>query len=187
MSGWGWIPLDAAAASTAVADIRQFVAKHDDAPSVALGSPLAGVEGFRRSHRQAQRARNVAIAAGADPQSVIAADDPGLSAAALLGNDLDEARAWVREVLGPLSSDTDNDARLRETLRIFLRSGASYKAAADRLNLHFNSVKYRVQRAVERRGRPIGDDRLDVELALLVCHWFGEAVLPSPFHSKSSE
>jgi len=37
-------------------------------------------------------------------------------------------------------------------------------------------VKYRVQRAVERRGRPI-DDRLDVELALLVCRWFGAVVL----------
>ena len=124
------------------------------------------------------------LAAGADAASVTAADDPGLAAAALLGNDLEEARAWVREVLGPLSSDTENDARLRETLRVFLHHGASYKAAADQLNLHFNSVKYRVQRAVERRGRSIGEDRLDVELALLVCRWFGEAVLLSTASEK---
>jgi hypothetical protein len=26
-------------------------------------------------------------------------------------------------------------------------------------------------------GRPISDDRLDVELALLACHWFGQSVL----------
>ena len=45
------------------------------------------------------------------------------------------------------------------------------------LNLHFNSVKYRVGRAVARRGREIGSDRLDVELALLACHWYGAAVL----------
>ena len=184
VSGWGWIPLNRAAADTAVADVRRFVANHDDSPSVALGSPLPGVEGFRRSHRQAQRARNVVLAAGADAASVTAADDPGLAAAALLGNDLEEARAWVREVLGPLSSDTENDARLRETLRVFLHHGASYKAAADQLNLHFNSVKYRVQRAVERRGRSIGEDRLDVELALLVCRWFGEAVLLSTVSEK---
>ncbi|MET0757597.1 MAG: helix-turn-helix domain-containing protein [Mycobacterium sp.] len=184
VSGWGWIPLNRAAADTAVADVRRFVANHDDSPSVALGSPLPGVEGFRRSHRQAQRARNVVLAAGADAASVTAADDPGLAAAALLGNDLEEARAWVREVLGPLSSDTENDARLRETLRVFLHHGASYKAAADQLNLHFNSVKYRVQRAVERRGRSIGEDRLDVELALLVCRWFGEAVLLSTASEK---
>jgi DNA-binding PucR family transcriptional regulator len=47
------------------------------------------------------------------------------------------------------------------------------------LHLHFNSVKYRIQRAIQRRGRPIGDDRLDVELALLVCQRFGAAVLRS--------
>ena len=179
VSAWGWIPLHPAAAATVVAEIRRYVANHDDSPSVALGSSLPGVDGFRRSHRQAQRARDVAIAAGAATASVTAADDPGLAAAALLGESLDEARIWMREVLGPLSSNTENDARLRETLRVFLHHGASYKAAADQLNLHFNSVKYRVQRAVERRGRPIGEDRLDVELALLVCHRFGDAVLGS--------
>jgi hypothetical protein len=42
---------------------------------------------------------------------------------------------------------------------------------------HFNSVKYRVGRAIARRGRDIGSDRLDVELALLACHWYGPAVL----------
>lgn len=60
---------------------------------------------------------------------------------------------------------------------MFLRTGSSYKAAAEELHLHSNSVKYRVNRAVERRGRPITDDRLDVEVALLLCHWFGAAVL----------
>ena len=28
-----------------------------------------------------------------------------------------------------------------------------------------------------RRGRPITTDRLDVKLALLLCHWYGNAVL----------
>jgi DNA-binding PucR family transcriptional regulator len=49
-----------------------------------------------------------------------------------------------------------------------LRTGSSYKAAAEELHLHSDSVKYRVHRAVERRGRPITDDRLDVEVALLL-------------------
>ena len=34
--------------------------------------------------------------------------------------------------------------------------------------MHPNSVKYRVPRAVARRGREIDADRLDVEVALLV-------------------
>jgi len=34
-----------------------------------------------------------------------------------------------------------------------------------------------VQRAEQRRGRPITTDRLDVEIALLLCNWFHTAVL----------
>jgi DNA-binding PucR family transcriptional regulator len=88
-----------------------------------------------------------------------------------------ETRDWVATVLGDLASNDENDARLRETLRVFLSCGSSYKLAAEELNMHFNSVKYRVARAVARRGRDIGSDRLDVELALLACHWYGPAVL----------
>ncbi|WP_245551175.1 helix-turn-helix domain-containing protein [Nocardia paucivorans] len=62
-------------------------------------------------------------------------------------------------------------------MRIFLRNQAGYKAAAADLDLHFNTVKYRVERAVSRRGKAISDDRLDVELALLICYWYGSTVL----------
>jgi hypothetical protein len=51
--------------------------------------------------------------------------------------------------------DNENDARLRETLRMYLAWS----------------------RAVARRGREIGSDRLEVELALLACHWYGPGVL----------
>ncbi len=179
VSGWGWVPLHEAAVPKAITDIRRFAAKHQNPPSLALGSPQPGVEGFRRSHIEAQCVRDVVLASGAGAPSVTAIDDPGLAAATLLAGQLEEARLWVRKVLGPLASHTENDARMRETLRVFLRNGASYKAAADELHLHSNSVKYRVQRAVERRGRAIGDDRLDIELALLVCQWFGDAALLS--------
>ncbi|MGH3577329.1 MAG: PucR family transcriptional regulator, partial [Mycobacterium sp.] len=177
LTGWAWIPLPAEAVPKVAAQIRMFVDARTDAPWIALGNPLPGVEGFRRSHRQAQDTRTVAIALGAQAQRVTAASDPGLSTAAMLGHNLDAARAWVDEVLGPLAAPTDSDERLRETLRIFLRSGSSYKAAAEELHLHVNSVKYRVHRAVDRRGRPIGDDRLDVEVALLLCHWYPATVL----------
>jgi DNA-binding PucR family transcriptional regulator len=176
VSGWGWIPLGAVDTDP-VERVRSFVTNHAEAPYVALGGALPGVDGFRRSHRQAQNAHRVAIAAGTSAPRVTTFGDQGLAAAALVGNDLSEARMWVRETLGPLSTDSDNDALLRETLRVLLHEEGSYKAAAEQLHLHSNSVKYRVQRAVERRGRPIADDRLDVELALLVCRWYGAVVL----------
>jgi DNA-binding PucR family transcriptional regulator len=120
----------------------------------------------------------VAVAGGRLGPAIVAANDPGLATAALLGaSDIADLRQWVADLLGPLADDTENDARLRETLRVFLRCGSSYKLAAEELDLHFNSVKYRIGRAVARRGRDIADDRLDVELALLVCQWYGAVVL----------
>jgi DNA-binding PucR family transcriptional regulator len=175
-TGWGWISLSAASAVKAAARLRKL-AKAAGGPCVAAGNPLSGVDGFRRSHQQAQDAHKVAITAGAGARRVTLASDPGLSVAALLGSDVDAASAWIGDILGPLASQADSDERLRETLLVYLRTGSSYTAAAEELHLHFNSVKYRVQRAIERRGQPIADDRSDVEVALLLCHWFGTAVL----------
>jgi DNA-binding PucR family transcriptional regulator len=178
--GWGWLPYKAAVAA-APAKVREFTLARQDSPSVAIGTMANGVNGFRQSHREAQTARSVAVIAKQPAPTVISATDPGLSVVARLGTDMADTREWVAAVLGDLAADSENDARLRETLRVFLACGSSYKVAAEELNLHFNSVKYRVGRAIARRGRDIGstcfEDRLDVELALLACHWFGSAVL----------
>jgi len=174
--GWGWLPYRSAVADAAD-KVRQFTLARPDSPSVAIGSLANGVGGFRQSHQEAKTARSVALIAKRPEPTVIAATDPGLAIMARLGGDVAGTREWVAAVLGDLAADNENDARLRETLRLFLGCGSSYKVAAEELNLHFNSVKYRVGRAVARRGRDIGSDRLDVELALLACHWYGPAVL----------
>ncbi|MEV0339293.1 helix-turn-helix domain-containing protein [Nocardia sp. NPDC050713] len=180
VSVWAWLPYRTAPGDL-VADVRTFVTAHRDHPNVAIGTIAAGIDGFRNSHHSARRACSVALAREQSSSIVVAADDPGLMTAALLGGAVAETRDWVREVLGNLAGDDEHDERLRDTLRIFLGTGSSYKAAATELNLHANSVKYRIGRAVARRGRPIGADRLDVELALLACHWYGPAVLwPDP-------
>ncbi|HUO40334.1 MAG TPA: helix-turn-helix domain-containing protein [Mycobacterium sp.] len=180
MLGWGWIPFRAAPPEV-IEKARRFASSGGDAPSVGIGTVTAGVGGFRRSHRRALAARSLAVARDEPGRAVIAATDPGVSAAALLAGDLDEARDWVAEVLGDLAGDNDSDARLRETLHVFLASGDSYKQTGEQLLLHANTVKYRVGRALGRRGRAIGADRLDVELALLLCHWYGTAVAqPQP-------
>lgn len=177
LTGWAWIPLIPETASAAIATLHRLWQTHPDGPAIAAGQPAPGVAGFRQSHRQAQGVRDVALSLGPTAPQVIAAGDAGVAIAALVGGDIGAARAWVVEVLGPLAGTGDSDERLRETLRVYLRSGSSFKAAADELHLHYNSVKYRVRRAVERRGRPIGTDRLEVEVALLLCQWYGEAVL----------
>jgi DNA-binding PucR family transcriptional regulator len=178
-SGWAWLPYQSAPAG-AVEAVRQFALQHRDSPSVTIGSPAAGLEGFRRSHDQADAVRTVALARGDEKSTVLADADPGLAAVAMVGGNLERARKWVAEVLGDLATNTDNDARLRETLRVFLGCDSRYNVAAEELVVHFNTVKYRVGRALARRGRPIAGDRLDVEMALLLCHWYGASVLKSP-------
>jgi len=178
-TGWAWLS-SPVAVDGIVAAVREFSLQHRDSPSVAIGSPAAGISGFRRSHGQAVAVRSVVLARKVAKTTVVANSDPGLAAAALVCGNLEDARTWVAEVLGRLATDTDNDVRLRETFRVFFNGGASYTLAAEQLGLHFNTVKYRVRRALVRRGRPITDDRFDVELALLLCHWYGDALLRQP-------
>ena len=169
-SAWVWLPGDAATIPSREA-ATAAVTRAGEPVRVACGAPAAGVEGFRATHEQALRARTVTLAAGEDAPVVTLFDEVG--AVSLLCADLDGATAWVRRVLGPLADPGPSRARLRETLRVFLATGGSNTATAGRLGVHPNTVKYRVRRAREARGRPIGDDRLDVELALLACAWLG--------------
>ncbi|HWF28800.1 MAG TPA: hypothetical protein VG327_10565 [Mycobacterium sp.] len=174
-SAWAWLPYRSPP-SDVVTKIRDFVRARPDAPNIAIGAMGSGVKGFRRSHRQAQRARAAGLARSRHPRVLVAATDPGIIAPALFAAAVDEIREWVADILGPLASDTDDDARLRNTLREFLRFGSGYKAAAGEPNPDLSTVKSGVERAVGTRGRPI-DDRVDVELALLACRWYGAAAL----------
>ena len=174
-SGWAWFPLQPGTADP-IAEIRRLAHSDDGEIRVAVGTPESGIAGFRDSHRRAHQARKVAVA-GRTARSVVAATDPEVRVAALMVDDLARTREWVQKTLGPLASNTTGDAKLRETLRIFLREGSSHTAAAEHLALHRNTVGYRVNKAVQRRGRPITDDQLEVEMALLACDQFHEAVL----------
>ena len=173
-SAWAWLPLGArdtfplqaasACATEAAAGIR-----------FALGAPGSGVDGFRRTHQQALGAHAVALAAGPSGPPVTSFSD--VAPLALMAGSIELIRAWVIETLGSLAGDDDHNATLRDTLRVFLHEGGSFKATAERLTLHKNTVQYRVRKAEESLGRPVGEDRLNVELALLACQWLGAAVL----------
>ena len=117
----------------------------------------------------------MALAAGPSCSRVVLFAD--VAPVAMMCADMESTRAWVGETLGKLSVALERSEGLRETARVFLRTGGSYTAAADELFLHRNSVQYRVRQAEELRGRPFTDGRLDVELALLACHWLGASVL----------
>lgn len=150
---------------------------HSPLVSIALGTLGQGQAGFRRSHEHAQLARSVATMAGRAAGAATGYDEPGLSAVAMLCRDVKAASVWVAETLGPLAEHDETAARLRETIRMFYRHGASHKSAASALHLHPNTVKYRIRRAEEMLGRPLQPHRGDVELAVSICYWMGPEVL----------
>ncbi|TVT59360.1 ABC transporter substrate-binding protein [Amycolatopsis rhizosphaerae] len=174
LCAWVWFPLSAPALP-GEEHVERVLGKADPAVRLVLGEPGEGVDGFRRSHRQAVRVHALATAAGEHCGRVLTFRDVG--AIALMTSDLAAARTWVAETLGELATGDEQHERLRETLRVFLATGGSYTAAAGRLTMHKNSVQYRVRKAEEILGRPVAESRLDIELALKLCHRLGGAVL----------
>jgi DNA-binding PucR family transcriptional regulator len=167
-SAWAWLPLgirdtfDAAACDPG------------GGIHLAFGDAVKGVAGFRLTHQQAIAAQAVALAGSSPPPvttySEVAPIAMMLGSAGLL-------RAWVLSTLAGLATDDEHHARLRETLLVFLQSAGSYKTTAESLVLHKNTVQYRIRKAEESLGRPVGKNRHDVELALRAGHWLGSSVL----------
>lgn len=78
--------------------------------------------------------------------------------------------AFRREVLGELEKyDQRRGTELLETLNAYLSSGGSLAEAAAKLNVHRNTLSYRINRIAELSGRDLGDprDRLILQMALL--------------------
>ncbi len=170
-SAWAWLPLgihdtfDATGLGPAVGgDIH-----------LAFGDVAKDVAGFRLTHQQAVAAQAVVLAAGHPaPRSVTFGE---VAPVAMMLGSTDLLRAWVLATLAGLATDDEHHARLRETLLVFLQTGGSYKATAERLTLHKNTVQYRIHKAEESLGRPVGERQHDVELALRASHWLGASVL----------
>ncbi|KAB2586090.1 hypothetical protein BS297_06980 [Rhodococcus erythropolis] len=159
--------------------------KHaDERCHIAIGTKGVGLSGFRRSHEQALYAQRIALFAK-NRTTALSFADAGVGVVSLLLADLDATREWVLETLGPLSASTEKAEQLRGTLHSYLRADGNFTAAAAELNLHRNSVKYRVNKALELRGRPIGVDRTDISVALHACRLlykplFVDLVPPGP-------
>jgi DNA-binding PucR family transcriptional regulator len=173
-SAWAWLPLGSSD-SFAVGAVRTPTTTPEPEIRFAFGAAGDGVPGFRRTHQQALAAHAVALAAGRAGQPMTSFTD--VAPLALMSGSIELVRAWVIETLGSLADDDDHNSRLRDTLRVFLQENGSFKAAAHRLTLHKNTVRYRVGKAEEGLGVPVDEHRLHVELALLASHWLGATVL----------
>ncbi|AZI65323.1 MULTISPECIES: PucR family transcriptional regulator [Rhodococcus] len=172
---WAWLPFGRRVPAPDP-EVLAAAVPLDGGARVAIGLPGSGVDGFKRSHEQATAAYSVAAVPDTPQRPVVSFGDRGVAVVSLLSENIDSTKSWVWEVLGPLAEDTPSAASLRTTLSVYFAHGESHLHTANHMNLHRNTVKYRINKAL---GDPVaaGRDKLDLALALQVCELLGRSVL----------
>jgi DNA-binding PucR family transcriptional regulator len=174
-TAWVWLPFVARPSGLDMQEMQRIVGQARSCRA-SLGLSGVGVDGFRRTHDQAQAARRVVVTSG-ETTPVISFGDEGVAITSLLANDMESTSSWVAEVLGHLAVDNEQMRSLRETQRVFFLTGESYTDTAAIMKLHRNTVKYRIAKALEQGETVISSKRIDLAVALNVCHFLGPAVL----------
>lgn len=157
---WVWL------GTTKLPDIASLVAARPDLDSrgitAAIGTPSEGLEGFRQSHLEAQRAQRIGFAAHGLPNPLYFAH---IETLAMLWNSGADAVRFVQRTLGELARDDEAMTRLRLTVRVVLNAD-SIEKAAEILIVHKNTVRYRLNQVEKILGRDIAESPIDLALAL---------------------
>ena len=136
---------------------------------VAVGvSKQVGAGELRGAAEEARYARRMA-AARTEPVCVVGHDELATHMLLLASVPDDVRHMFKVRLLDPLRTyDEEHNADLVLTLETFLQHSGSWTRCAERLHLHVNSVRYRIQRIEELTGRDLSrlEDRVDFFLAL---------------------
>ncbi|MDZ7911924.1 MAG: helix-turn-helix domain-containing protein [Rhodococcus sp. (in: high G+C Gram-positive bacteria)] len=167
---WAWLSVDVVPDLTAMdigADIPAGV-------SVTIGNPGKGIRGFRQSHTEAVSAQSISDCRASATRLTFYAD---VEIVHLLDGHPEAAKALVSRELRGLDGTDAAAAQLRRTLRTYLSVNCSPDAAARAIGVHKNTVRYRIQRAEEMVGHPIGPNQLKLELALEYADIYGPVIV----------
>jgi hypothetical protein len=129
--------------------------------SIGAGAVAGGLEGWRRSHRQARAAVAIGRRHGA---GVTFYEDVALLAAVL--GDEDFAAYLTDTYLAPLGSERDGGETLRSTLRAYFAAGQNVSSAAAALGVGRQTVANRLRAVEERMGRSITVSAAELEASL---------------------
>jgi hypothetical protein len=136
--------------------------------NLAVGTAERGSHGVLDSHQACLQAARVGKRSEIDSFWPYAE----LRVVALMSADAEAARRFARAELAGLSAKDAKLQALRETLRVYLRNGASRTATAKDLYIAVNTVSYRVAKAGDLLGRPAGERPVETLLALELAHYF---------------
>jgi DNA-binding PucR family transcriptional regulator len=160
---WLWFAVDALMdIGTVQAGVRECLGP--DA-RMAIGRVCANEHGFRRTHAQALRAERIATHQWTSARVVTYSEVEPL---ALIAQDPAEATEFAAHTLGPLAADDAGSEELRRTLAVYLDVDANARRAAERLQLHKNTILYRIRRAESLLGHSVDGHRTVLSMALMV-------------------
>jgi DNA-binding PucR family transcriptional regulator len=142
----------------------------------ALGEPAAGVEGFKRTHEEALQAHRVA---SLHPRRRQVTRYRSVEIPSLLTVDVQRAQRFARRELAALATADDTAGRLRATLQVFFEEGANRARTARRLNVHENTIAYRISQAEELLGHAISERPFQLQTALALVAELGTDALAS--------
>jgi DNA-binding PucR family transcriptional regulator len=128
---------------------------------VAFGAAGSGIEGFRRTHREAQRAYLIGRRRS---QAVTRFEDVVVETLAL--RDEPAARELVARELGPLAADDSRSATLRATLSAYFETSSNASAAAALLGVNDRTVAYRLRGIEDLLGYAVSTRSLELRIAL---------------------
>ncbi|MFQ6330932.1 PucR family transcriptional regulator [Nocardia sp. CWNU-33] len=146
-----------------------------DAVHVAVGMSAVGLAGFRRSHRQAMAAQQLAVASRRGQQVTRYCE---VELVTMLSADVEAMKDFVCRELRSLIDDNPSTERLRETALAVLVWGIA--GAAKVIPVHKNTVRYRLNQIEALLEHPIDQRRAQVELALRCVAEFGAHTFTTP-------
>ncbi|MGY5127628.1 helix-turn-helix domain-containing protein [Streptomyces nigrescens] len=134
-----------------------------------VSGPARAPEGLNSALGQARYALATARAQAPDRARVTAVEDLSTLGSLLAGVPAEVRTAFTSRVLGPLAHGGGSHRMLVETLEVFLAHHGSWARTAAALQLHVNSVHYRIQRIESLTGRDLSrlEHKLDLQAALL--------------------
>ncbi|MBC7301860.1 MAG: helix-turn-helix domain-containing protein [Nocardia sp.] len=139
---------------------------------VALGTCGRGVRGFTESHTEALAAQSVA--GRRSPSPILTRYDDVELACLAAGIGGEEAmNKLIRRELAALATDDETSARLRETARLYLAHANNAHTTGELLNIHPNTVRYRIRGVEGLIGHSVEHRRVYLELALHAVQAFG--------------
>ncbi|MDX2160754.1 MAG: helix-turn-helix domain-containing protein [bacterium] len=159
---------------TAIDEMRAMLASRTPSGLVAAGisRPVCGLAALREAYREAKDAVSIAHELGESEQTTFYGDLKLFQfLLALKERNLDQMRRFYQETLGPLvEHDERKQGDLIRTLNGLFRANGNLAEAAKQLDVHRNTLVYRLERISELTGLDLddADNRLILNLALKV-------------------